>query len=64
MRNCTPHPTQTLNTGPSPPGKRLTLHYIIDNKVLCEAEFHLPADARFVELPIPVRHRLIMGAAK
>ncbi len=53
-----------LNTGSQPPGKKLVLHYIIDNKVVCEAEFRLPADALFLALPIPVRHRLMMGAAK
>ena len=59
--NSLSHPVPTLNTGHRPPGRTLILHYIVDSKTVCEAEHRLTADTRFIELPIPVLHRLMMG---
>jgi hypothetical protein len=42
-------------------GQELTIHYLLNGRVLCQAKFNMTADTRFIELPIPVRHRLMMG---
>ena len=51
-------PTTRKKSGHS---SRLVLHYIADDKVLCEAVYQLAADTRFIELPIPVLHLLTQG---
>ena len=53
-----------LNTGPRPPGRKLTHHYNIGNKVVCQTEHRLTANTRFVELPLPVLHRLRTGVMR
>ena len=45
-------------------GQKLTIHYILNGHVLCQTESRLTADTRFLEIPIPVRHRMMMGATK
>ena len=62
MHNCTPHPTQTLNTGSRPLGQKLVLHYIVDGHVICEATHHLIADVNFLQIPIPVIHEMKRGS--
>lgn len=61
MNNIVTLPTRNLNLGSQPPGKKLVIHYSINGHVLCETEYRLANDTKFIELPIPVRHRLIMG---
>ena len=67
MPKCTTFPTTiptTNHTHKPSSSQKFTLHYIADGKVLCSAEYQLAADALFLELPIPVRHRLMMGMIK
>ena len=45
-------------------GQKFTVHYLADGKVLCQAEHRLSADTRFIELPLPVLHRTMMGMTK
>ena len=42
-------------------GQKLVIHYTLHGHVVCEAEHRLSADARFVELPIPVIYELKRG---
>ena len=39
-------------------GSRLTLHYILNGKTVCAADYRLSADARFIEIPLPVSRAL------
>lgn len=62
MNNIIPFSAPNLNTGSQPPGtKKVTLHYSMSGRVICETEYRLANDTKFIELPIPVRHRLMMG---
>jgi len=36
----------------------LTLHYILNGKVICSADYRLSVDARFIEIPITVSRLL------
>ena len=64
MRTSLSHSARTLKTGPRPSGQRLTIHFSIDKKVVCQAECNMTADTRFVQLPLPVLHRLRMGVVR
>ena len=64
MHKIVPHPIRTLNTGSRPSGQRLILQFSIDKKVVCQTEYHLTAATRFIEVPLPILHRLKMGAMK
>ena len=64
MNNILTLPARNLNTGSQPPGQTLTILYSIDKKVVCQANYHLTADAKYIQLPLPVLHRLMMGAMK
>lgn len=61
MNNILTLPARNLNTGSQPPGKKLILHYTLNGHVICQTEYRLTADAKYVELPLPVQHRLLMG---
>ena len=62
MPKCTSFSTTIPNTNHTiKPDQKVTLHYFADGKVLCEVQHNLSAGTRFVELPIPVLHRLTMG---
>ena len=45
-------------------GQKLVAHYILNGRVVCAAEHRLTADVKFLELPIPIIHRLKVGAIK
>jgi len=34
---------------------RLTLHYMLNGKPICQAEYQLQAGERYIEIPLPVR---------
>ena len=38
---------------------RLTLHYLIGDKTVCEVRYRLTADTRFIEIPLPVCRLLV-----
>jgi len=40
------------------PGSRLTLLYLMNGKPVCQADYRLSADTRYVELPFPVARML------
>lgn len=40
------------------PGSQLTLLYSLNGKVICSADYRLSADARFLEIPLPITRRL------
>ena len=58
------HSARKLKTDSRPPGQKLTLHYSIGNKVVCQTEHRLTAETRFIEIPIPVIHRMARGTMK
>jgi len=64
MRNSLPHPVRTLNIGSRPLGQKLTIHFSINKKVICEAACQLIPDIRFIEIPIPVIHQMTRGTMK
>jgi hypothetical protein len=39
-------------------GSRLTLHYILNGKTVCQADYRLSADARYLQIPLPVARLL------
>jgi len=39
-------------------GSKLDLHFLIGGKTVCAAEYRLTADARFLEIPLPVSRLL------
>jgi hypothetical protein len=45
---------QPLNKKPVSESK-LTLHYLLNGKPICQADYQLSPDAQFIEIPIPVR---------
>lgn len=64
QQHSLPHPRSRFNQRSDPrsgTGLKLVAHYILNGRVACEAARHLTADARFVDLPIPVLHRWMMG---
>ena len=67
MKNIIPFPgpnPTTEHTRRPGAGQKLVIHYSLNGRVLCETQCNMTATTRFVELPIPVRHRLMMGAMK
>lgn len=64
MRDIIPLFDQNLNTAFRPPGQRLVVHYIVDGKVLCEAEHLLTVDTKFVQIPIPVIHQMARSSMR
>ena len=64
QQHSLPHPRSRFNqlAHPRPgTGQKLVAHYILNGRVVCEAARHLTAATRLMEVPIPVRHRLMMG---
>ncbi len=47
-----------LNTGARPPGRKLTIHFSIDKKVICQADCRLTANTRFIEIPLTILQHL------
>jgi hypothetical protein len=39
-------------------GSKLTLHYLLNGKTVCAADYRLTADERFIEIPFPVSRLL------
>ncbi len=42
----------------SPPREKLTLLFSINGRTLCQAEYRLAADTRFLEIPLPISRML------
>ena len=60
MKTSIPFSEPNLGTGSLPPGQKLTLIYSIDKHVVCQTEYRLTANTRFIEIPFLIS-RLLNG---
>lgn len=59
------HPKKIPDRNPcSKPDQKLLVHYTLNGQLVCEAEYHLANDEKFVQLPIPVIHQMERGTMK